>query len=127
MIKSADILVDQTIGSIVQKNIADQTTEQAERLAQLAYEKESLVNSANDSFQRANTYIEKCRDFVSPGNRQHILGNESTKHGEIAETLDVNFKNGRDALKGLKESARVLSEGPERTGHTDYVINGTPI
>lgn len=127
MIRSADILVDQTIGSIVQKNIADQTTEQAERLAQLTNEKEALVNSANESFQRANTYIEKCRDFVSPGNRPHILGNESTKHGEIAETLDVNFKNGRDALNGLKESARVLSEGQERTGPTDYVINGTPI
>lgn len=127
MIKSANILIDQTLGATVQQNIADQTAKQAERLAQLANEKEALVNSANDSFQRANTYIEKCRDFVSPGNRLHILGNEATKHGEIAETLDVNFRNGRDVLEGLKESARVLSEGQERIGPTDYVINGTPI
>lgn len=125
--KSTDILRDQTIGGIVQKKMADQISKQAERLEQLATEKEALVNAANESFQRANSYIEKSRDFVSPGNRTHILGNESTKHGEIAETLDVNFKNGRDTMEGLRATARTLSEGQDRIGPTDYVIGDTPV
>lgn len=55
----------------------------------------------------------------------HILGSEGTKHGEIAEHVQVNFENARAAIKGL--TARYTFEGVGRTAAEDYLRDGKPV
>ena len=50
---------------------------------------------------KALKYVDNVREFVSRPNE--ILGSELTKHGEIAEQIDVNINNARYILNGLKE------------------------
>ncbi len=81
--------------------------------------------NAQNAFNAAVDEIEKIRDFVSPGNLAHVLGRESTKHGEIAEQVEVGVTNAFQVIKGLPKVANV--ESVPRTGPVDYDIHGTPI
>lgn len=67
--------------------------------------------------------IERVRDFI--GSPEHILGHPNTKHGEIAEHVEVGVRNARQILEGLKPSA--WKEGLLRNGPTDYVIDGVDV
>lgn len=61
------------------------------------------------------------KEFI--GDPAHILGSEGTKHGEIAEHVQVNFENARAAIKGLP--ARYTFEGVGRTAAEDYLLDGS--
>lgn len=63
------------------------------------------------------------KEFI--GDPAHILGSEGTKHGEIAEHVQVNFENARAAIKGLP--ARYTFEGVGRTAAEDYLLDGRPV
>ena len=65
----------------------------------------------------------KLKDFV--GNPANILGNELTKHGEIAEHAQVNISNARRVIEGLK--SEYSFDGVGRLATEDYLRNGTPI
>lgn len=126
--QSINILNDQVAAGVVLGELQNKAAEQASRLREIPLESAAATARANEAFSKANEYIERCRDFVSPGNMEHILGAEATKHGEVAETLEVNFRNGRDVLNQLKATAKVLEEGADRIGPSDYIINGdTPV
>lgn len=56
---------------------------------------------------------------------ENILGSELTKHGEIAELVDVGIRNGRAILEGMEASATF--EGVGRTAAADYLLNGQEI
>lgn len=124
---TANILESQVVAGVILERIQNKVNEQSQRMVEIANETNVQMQRSIEAFNEANTYIEKARDFVSPGNLPHILGPDSTKHGEIAENLEVNFRNGRDVLQQLKASARFLEEGKDRIGPTDYVINGIPV
>lgn len=62
-------------------------------------------------------YVDNVREFVSKPNE--ILGSQLTKHGEIAEQIDVNINNARCVLNGLKERFTFDSVG--RTAPEDYL------
>ena len=85
------IYTDQVIGGAVQKGInAAQSvyTDRMVEILQTAIEKEAYArNNLSESMQ----CIENVRDFVS--NPQQILGNVGTKHGEIAEHVEVEIRN----------------------------------
>lgn len=66
---------------------------------------------------KALKYVDNVREFVSKPNE--ILGSELTKHGEIAEQIDVNINNARCVLNGLKE--RFTFDGVGRTAPEDYL------
>lgn len=66
---------------------------------------------------KALKYVDNVREFVSKPNQ--ILGSELTKHGEIAEQIDVNISNARLVLNGLKE--RFTFDGVGRTAPEDYL------
>lgn len=83
------------------------------------------TQNAQNAFNSAINEIEKIRDFASPGNLTHVLGRESTKHGEIAEQVEVGVTNAFNIVKGLPKVANIASV--PRTGPVDYDINGTPI
>lgn len=124
---NSNILESQIIAGAVLGEIEKKTLEQVTRFSEIAINTENQMNASWEAFQEANSYIEKARDFVSPSNLPHVLGPNATKHGEIAENLEVNFRNGRDVLRHLKASASFLEEGKDRIGPTDYVVGNTPV
>jgi len=80
--------------------------------------------SAQDvSLEKALTELQKLKDFI--GDPAHILGSPSTKHGEIAENVQVYFSNARRFVEGL--FAEYSFDGVGRTAPEDYLKNGQPI
>ncbi len=64
--------------------------------------------------------LSELKEFV--GNPDLILGSPMTKHGEIAEHVQVNFSNARNLVEGLE--ANHTFEGVGRTAPEDYLRNG---
>lgn len=67
--------------------------------------------------------IELLKAFI--GDPEHILGSSSTKHGEIAEHVQVNISNARKAILGLDKE--YTFENVERLAPEDYLRNGLPV
>lgn len=59
------------------------------------------------------------------GDPEHILGNAATKHGEIAEHMQVNIANARRAIVGLSKNHTF--EGVGRTAPEDYIRDGNQV
>jgi len=80
------------------------------------------------AFDLAGEQMQKVRDFIaSPGN---ILGSMGTKHGEIAEQLEVGLRNSHQAIEERlqDESAfRATFEGVHRLAPEDYRIDGVDV
>lgn len=68
----------------------------------------------------ALSMLQKVRDFV--GSPQNILGSEATKHGEVAENVQVYFSNARKIIEGLKPE--YTFEGVGRLAPEDYLKDG---
>jgi hypothetical protein len=88
--------------------------------ARAAEEAAALVRQ-DQAFSEALGSIGRVRDFV--GSPSSILGNAATKHGEIAEHVEVGMRNAWDYLQQKAPSATF--EGVSRTAPEDYLINGT--
>ena len=67
--------------------------------------------------------MQVVRDFV--GTPENILGSETTKHGEIAEQVNVAIMRARDVLLGRAPTATF--EGVGRIAPTDYRVDGVDI
>ena len=67
--------------------------------------------------------MQVVRDFV--GTPENILGNSTTKHGEIAEQVNVAIMRARDVLLGRAPMATF--EGVGRIAPTDYRVDGVDI
>ena len=67
--------------------------------------------------------LAKVKEFV--GSPEHILGSPLTKHGEIAEHMQVNFSNARKMIDGFLASHDIESVG--RTAPEDYLRYGQQI
>lgn len=74
----------------------------------------------DDNFRKAVQEIDTVRKFV--GTPQKILGNDSTKHGEIAEQIEVGVRRASQAFNGKELTATF--DGVGRTAPEDYIING---
>lgn len=75
------------------------------------------------AFTKALEQVDKVRDFV--GSPDKILGSELTKHGEIAEQVEVGIRNAHSALH--QEGMVATFEGVGRTAPEDYLIDGTAV
>ena len=105
---SRDYTQDQIIGSAVDGvNVSRQASEAI-----------SLA-SQDHIFGRSMVEVQKIREFV--GSPENILGNHMTKHGEIAEHVEVGITNARSYLQG--EEQRATFEGVGRTAPTDYMLD----
>lgn len=92
----------------------------AKQLDQIVTEKLQNQHQQNINFENALKNMVKMRQFLSePTN---ILGSEKTKHGEIAEHLEVNVRNAWAALQGQKDVATF--EGVSRTAPEDFILDG---
>lgn len=90
------------------------------------FEKEIELDKAQAVFNLAQAEVNKVREFISkPGG---ILGSEATKHGEIAEHLDVRMRNAWAAMEGkLADDLPAQIDNVARTGPADYVLNGEEV
>ncbi len=75
------------------------------------------------AFDLAVSQLDKVRDFLSePGN---ILGSAATKHGEIAEQVEVGLRNAWQAI--FQENMTATFDGVGRLDAVDYIINGVAV
>ena len=75
------------------------------------------------NLDEALAMLQKIRIFVA--SPQNILGCNATKHGEIAENVQVYISNARNVIEGLKPE--YTFEGIGRLAPEDYLKNGAPI
>ena len=99
----------------------------AQPIEQLNYIRQTAENNAqhaqDEAFKLAQQQIDNVRAFV--GKPEHILGNNTTKHGEIAEQVEVGVHNAKQALYGQQMTANI--DSVSRTSPIDYYIDGIPI
>lgn len=91
----------------------------AERLTSMQFE----LEAQDSAFDWALREMKHVRDFV--GSPENILGRADTKHGEIAEQVEVGIRRARDALNQRDFSANI-NDVP-RTGPVDYQIGGVDV
>ena len=103
---------DQTIGAFVH-NINAQR--QADEVASLLQQDFHFAKAVNE--------VDKVRQFV--GSPENILGSNLTKHGEIAEQVEVGIRNARSYLQGSRQVATF--EGVGRLAPEDYLLDGVEI
>lgn len=92
----------------------------AKQLDQIVREKLQSQQQQNVNFENALNHMMKMRQFLS--DPKNILGSERTKHGEVAEHLEVNIRNAMAALKGQSEVATFNGVG--RTAPEDFILDG---
>lgn len=117
------ILTDQITASLIQEGINQKEQEvvaQLYEIQRVAAEKMQYAQAALDESLKC---VENVRDFTS--DPAHILGSMHTKHGEIAEHIEVEIRNGRDILKHIKPTATF--EGVGRTAPEDYIIDSIQV
>lgn len=111
---------DQVIGSVVEFINQERVEELKKELVRILEEEKLAHVSQEKSLNEALAQVEKVRGFL--GNPEKILGSDLTKHGEIAEQMEVHIRNARDLLDGKIPTATF--EGVGRTAPEDYLIDG---
>lgn len=82
---------------------------------------EAILQSAQDqAFLKSVEQIDAVREFI--GKPENILGSARTKHGEIAEQVEVGVNNAKSILRGLMPDHTF--EGVGRTASEDYRVAG---
>ncbi|MGP9631998.1 hypothetical protein ACT3R7_02920 [Halomonas sp. AOP43-A1-21] len=81
------------------------------------------LNLQDLALRQAINAIDSARNFI--GARENILGSELTKHGEIAEHVEVCVRNARSAVNQSPMTATM--EGVGRLDPADYRIDGIDI
>lgn len=88
-----------------------------------SYLKERHASQKQDeAFHLAFQQVNKVREFLQDPSK--ILGSDKTKHGEIAEQVEVHVRNAYTILKGMDPLATF--DGVGRTAPEDYLINDVP-
>jgi hypothetical protein len=91
-------------------------------MSRIADEAVQLSKQAQ-AFSDATDVMENVREFIDrPGN---ILGNSATKHGEIAEVVEIGIRRSLDLVEGRPESADFGALG--RNAPADYYIDGQEV
>ncbi|MGG3569428.1 hypothetical protein ABET11_22525 [Priestia megaterium] len=91
----------------------------AKQLDQIVRKKLMDQEQQNINFENALSHMMKMRQFLS--NPNNILGSDYTKHGEIAEHLEVNVRNAWVVLQGQREVATF--DGVARTAPEDFILD----
>ncbi|MBD2567072.1 hypothetical protein [Anabaena lutea] len=96
--------------------VAEDNIHKAEQIA-------AELSKQDHAFFAAIQEVDKVRDFLATP--ENILGNASTKHGEIAEQVEVGIRNAKSLLNS--STPRATFEGVGRTAPEDYLINGIQV
>lgn len=114
------LYTDQIVGGVIQDGINKAELLKEQTIAEIIQKANEKIDYARTALSESIQCIENLRDFVS--NPENILGNIKTKHGEIAEHVEVEIRNGRDILNKIKPTATF--DGVGRTAPEDYIIDG---
>lgn len=112
--------IDQVIGGIVdevnikRENMKDRAIEEINKI----FTEKNNIQDVN--FLKAMDEVNSVRKFISDPSK--ILGSEATKHGEIAEHVEVGIGNAKELIKGLPE--RFSFDGVGRTAPEDFIMDG---
>lgn len=82
---------------------------------------ELIIQLKNQDTNKANALreLQKIKEFLN--NPENILGSDKTKHGEIAEHMQVRIANARKLIDGLK--VEYTFDGVGRLSPEDYMHN----
>lgn len=113
----------QGAGAVITAENRRNFTELYRRLHQIDYQGTQAKQIVDHRLEDALDCIENAFAFV--GSPENILGSALTKHGEIAEHVDVEFYNAWNAMRGLPKNASFDNVG--RTAPQDYYVNGVAV
>jgi hypothetical protein len=119
----ASLYTDQLSSALIQEGIDRGEWLKNQRLLEIIQEAAEKEVSAREALSTSLQHIENVRDFAS--DPRAILGSIQTKHGEIAEHIEVEIRNARDVLNHIKPSATF--EGVGRTAPEDYLIGTSQV
>ena len=117
VVKHAEPVKDQVTGIVVDQ--LNQMNQQAMNIQ---------LDAQHIAFEVATEQMQKVRDFIA--NPSGILGSMSTKHGEIAEQVEVGVRNARQAIEERLQDESLLKatfEGVGRTAPVDYMIDNVAV
>lgn len=81
------------------------------------------LNQQDINLEEALRELDEIKKFL--GDPSHILGSTSTKHGEIAEQMQVHIANARRVIQGLNKNHTFDDVG--RTAPEDYLRDGQQV
>ena len=120
---TAKVYTDQVVSAIVQDGILKDEQLYVDTITQIQLEASEKAQAAQEVLNESLDRIENVRDFVS--NPEHILGPMRTKHGEIAEHVEVEIGNAKRIMERLEPNRTF--EGVGRTAPEDYLIDGVQV
>ncbi len=121
--ENQDIQTGQALASIVNvMNTARQNTYN-ETMSSIISQRLKDTSKQAQNFSKALGCMAEIEKFIR--NPENILGRPSTKHGEIAEMMDVGLTNAKKLVSGGKISHTFKGIG--RFAPEDYKINGVNI
>lgn len=117
----------QTIAVIIDRINQDRINEAVGLKSQVITETTSILSRQDNNLAEALSKINIVEDFVNEPN--HILGNMTTKHGEIAEQVEVGIVNAKAVLHGLMDRAVIAPDVVGRTVNApaDYLIDNAAV
>lgn len=118
------IVRNQIVGSIVDFINRKRLSILEEELAKILEKKSESLTNQDINFLKAMKCVNAVKDFISKP--EHILGSQVTKHGEIAEQLQVSITNAKSIINGGENI--YTFEGVRRTAPEDYLtISGEQV
>lgn len=113
----------QGVGSMVSEQNRQNALELMRKMHKIDTQNAAAKARIENNLDKALQCVDNVREFV--GSPEHILGNPKTKHGEIAENVDVWFHNADQIMHNQKADATF--EGVGRTVATDYKVHGVDV
>lgn len=122
-IQTGPIYADQVVSAIVLDEIQHEEKLFVDTVTRIQLEASEKMQAAQEALNESLGYVENVRAFVN--DPTHILGAEATKHGEIAEHIEVEIGNARRVMDGLAPDRTFDNVG--RTAPEDYLISGVKV
>ncbi|WP_026572815.1 hypothetical protein [Bacillus sp. UNC438CL73TsuS30] len=114
---------DQITGSFIDSINQTRLNELSRELDRILSDETLALGQQKEALMEALAQVSKVKDFLN--NPEHILGSDLTKHGEIAEQIEVHIRNAYDLLKGNIPGATF--DGVGRLAPEDYLIDGIKV
>lgn len=121
--QKAGIYTDQVVAAIVLDGVIREEQLYVDRLTEIHLQAAENIQAAHEALSESLGYVENVRDFIS--DPEHILGQMATKHGEIAEHVQVEIGNAQRVMQHLRPNATF--DGVGRTAPEDYIIDGIQV
>ena len=113
----------QGAGAIVSEQNRQNALELMRRIHTIDTQNAAAKARIDKNLENALDCVDKVRIFVD--DPSHILGPDNTKHGEIAEQVDVWFHNADQIMHNRNADASF--DGVGRTAPEDYRVNGIAV